>query len=174
MKLRRYQSKAKGESGEVVVGVPETSSPGESQSNGAAERAVRSIEDQLRTMKLALESHINAKIPCQHPIIAWMILYASHLLTKELVGEDGLTGYERLHGQRAEDRVPEFGEVIYFYVPKRCRAKLDPVWRVGVFLGTSWNSYQNFIGLPSGRLHVPAGWLGCFPASDGPENGSRE
>ena len=38
--------------------VPEESAPGESASNGAAERAVQMVEDQLRTMKLALEHRL--------------------------------------------------------------------------------------------------------------------
>ena len=58
------------EQGDVVVGVPETSSPGESQSNGAAERAVQSVEEHLRTMKLALEPQIHSRIPCRHPVVS--------------------------------------------------------------------------------------------------------
>ena len=48
---------------EATIAVPETSTPGESQSNGAAERCVQAIEDVLRTLKPALEARINAKIP---------------------------------------------------------------------------------------------------------------
>ena len=43
--------------------VRETSAVGESQSNGKAEAAVKAVEDQIRVMKGALESRINARIP---------------------------------------------------------------------------------------------------------------
>ena len=49
------------------VAVPEESAPGESQSNGAAERAVQMVEDQIRTMKLALEHNLQVKVKVQKP-----------------------------------------------------------------------------------------------------------
>ena len=49
--------------------VPEHSAVGESQSNGKAERAVQQVEDQVRTIKSALESRIGAKIPSSHPVV---------------------------------------------------------------------------------------------------------
>ena len=118
-----------------IVAVPETSSPGESASNGDAERTIQLIEDQARILKLALEDHIGAQIPCDHPIMGWIVDHAAMLLTKcHPSAPDGKTAYERLHGEPARDRLAEFGEVVFYFVPKRLRAKMDPRWRVGVFL----------------------------------------
>ena len=137
----------------VPAAVPETSSPGESQSNGAAERSIQLIEDLSRTLKLCLEDRIKAKIPSGHPVLEWLIMYTGTLMTKcHVSGEDLQTGYQRLHGEPAQDRVPEFGGVVYFFVPNKYRSKWDARWRVGVYLGRSWNSDQNFIGLPSGHV----------------------
>ena len=45
-----------------LVAVPEVTHPGESRSNGLAERAVRTIEEHARTALVALEAHIET--PC--------------------------------------------------------------------------------------------------------------
>ena len=66
-----------------------------------------------------------------------MVEYAALLVTTYMPGEDGLTGYGRLHGQRQQKRLPEFGGTILFYIPTRSRDKLDPRWKFGVFLGRS-------------------------------------
>ena len=58
---------------DIRAAVPEESAPGESQSNGAAERAVRSLEDQIRTMKLALEARLSCQIPTDHIIMRWLV-----------------------------------------------------------------------------------------------------
>ena len=39
-----------------------------------------------------------------------------------------------------------------WYVPKKRRAKLEPRWRNGVFLGRAWNSDQNYVGLLDGTV----------------------
>ena len=149
---------------DVPVAVPEESMPGESRSNGLAERAVQSIEDKLRTTKTALEDRISSNIPCSHPIMAWMVEYVALLVAKYQPGEDGLTGYARLHGQNARERLPEFGETILFYVPVRSRGKMDPRWRFGTFLGRSWNSDQNFIGLADGSVTRAKGIARTVPS----------
>ena len=75
-----------------VIAVSEHSHTGESQSNGAAERAVKMVEDQTRTLKSALEEHIGWEIPVDHPLFGWILHHAAFLLTKFHVGNDGLTG----------------------------------------------------------------------------------
>ena len=75
------------------------------------------------------------------------------LLTNfHLSGEDNLSGYARLHGHPPAQRIPEFGEQIMWWVPKRLRHKLDPRWRVGSFIGRSWNSDQNMILINDGSV----------------------
>ena len=109
------------------------------------------IEDQARVLKLALEDRIKAHIPCTHPIMGWILDHAAMLLTKcHRGGPDHKTAYERLHGQPARDRLAEFGEVVFFFTPKRLRTKMAPRWRVGIFIGRSWNLDQNVIGLLDG------------------------
>ena len=103
--------------------VPERSAVGESQSNGRAEKAVQTVEDQLRTLKFALEDHIGAQIPSTHPVTMWLAEYTGVLLTKYSVDSDGTTPYEHLHGQRVRERIVEFGEQnIYFVSPNKIQS----------------------------------------------------
>ena len=43
-----------------------------------------------------------------------------------------------------------WGETVFYYAHKARRAKMFPRWRVGVFLGRSWDSDQNILGLADG------------------------
>ena len=62
----------------ILVAVPKHSMPGESRSNGIAEREVQQVEDNLRTMKSAYEACVNARVPMNHPVMTWMIEHAAH------------------------------------------------------------------------------------------------
>ena len=64
------------------LAVPEHSHVGESQSNGASERAVQLVEDLARTLKSALEERIGWTIPATHALMQWLLRHASYLLTK--------------------------------------------------------------------------------------------
>ena len=103
------------------VAVPENSGVGESQSNGKAERAVQTVEDQVRTMKLALESRIGARIPSNHPIMHWIVFHSTDVLNKYIVNKTGMSPYEESHGQKAPERRVELGERVFYYVPKKGR-----------------------------------------------------
>ena len=69
--------------------IPEHSPAGSSGSNGVVERAIWSIDAQVRVMKLALENHVKTKIDDEHPIITWLAEYAAWLLNRFEVGRDG-------------------------------------------------------------------------------------
>ena len=103
------------------------------------------VEDQARTLKVALEDRIAWTIPEDHTIMPWLIYHSAYLLTHHSPGRDGLTGYQRLHGKQSMQRIAEFGERVLWYTPKKARSKLAPRWRNGVFVGRSYNSDQNFV-----------------------------
>jgi len=75
--------------------VPENSAVGESESNGAVERAIQTVEGQIRTMKDALEHKIGQEVPPDAMVITWMVAYASTLIRRCLVGRDGKTAHQR-------------------------------------------------------------------------------
>ena len=134
------------------VATPELSHPGESASNGLAERSVGEFMDQLRTLKTALESRLKVRLASSHPVTHWLIEHTSYVLNKFSLGTDGHTPYGRLHGREGQERICEFGERVMWYVPKKLRSKLDQRWRYGVFLGRSMSSDQNFVGLNNGDV----------------------
>ena len=49
---------------------PELTHPGESQSNGLAERTVGMFEEQFCTLESALEHRLQRRVPTSHPIKA--------------------------------------------------------------------------------------------------------
>lgn len=131
---------------------PEMTHPGESQSNGLAERSVGMWEDQFRTLKHALEVRLKHRVPLSHPVITWLVEHTAWVLNKFHLDGDGRTAYGRLHGREGHERVCEFGERIMWFVPKKMRAKMDQRWRYGIFLGRSLSSDQNYVGLSSGDV----------------------
>ena len=137
---------------EDIVAASELSSVGESASNGLAERTVQSAEDMMRTLKLALESRMNTKLPVKHPVMYWLVEHSAAIMTKYHVGPDGTTGYAQLHGRECTEKLVEFGERIMFYVPKKIRAKLDPRWRYGIWLGRSINVDESYVATSDGRV----------------------
>ena len=136
----------------TVAAVPEESHPDEPQSNGAIERAIKRIEDQARTLKLALGSRIGRRVPMNHPLMAWLLQHAATLLTHVHEDADGPTAYGRLHGATFRDEICELGETMMYYIPARNGKKMDPRWQLGIFLGRAWGSNQNFIGKTDGNV----------------------
>ena len=137
---------------DVPVAAPERSAPGESASNGLAERAVQSPEGQVRTMNLALQDRLQCEINSDHPSMQWMVMHAAFPRTVCLECADGTTGYENWRGQNARFRMPEFGETIIYFVPAKRRHNLDAKWNFGIFLGRSYVTDQNIIGLKYGTV----------------------
>ena len=140
------------QAGDVLSAVPESSAIGESQSNGRAENAVQQFEDQIRTLKAALEARLSSKVPVTHPVFLWLIEHTASILNRYFVAEHGKTPYEFTHGKRHKGRTAEFGEKVLYYVPKKLRSKMNLRWRVGVFLGTAPSSNEAFIGLSTGNV----------------------
>ena len=62
-----------------------------SGSNGRAERAVQSLEGQIRILLLSLEARVGATIDAREPIVTYMPEYAAYLLNRLGVGKDGKT-----------------------------------------------------------------------------------
>ena len=86
----------------------EKSPVGSSASNGVAERAIQSVQQQVRVLKLALEDKWNMKIPHTHSVVP----YSAILLNRFEVGHDGKTAYERLKGKKAKVLGIAFGEMV--------------------------------------------------------------
>ena len=136
----------------LTMAVSEFSAVGESASNGRAERTVQAVEDLLRTLKSALESRLKVRLGNQLPVVRWMVEHVATILNRYSVNKDGATPYFSCHGKRPADRLVEFGERVFYYVPRKVRAKLDQKWRLGIFIGHSTNSNEAYVGTASGSV----------------------
>ena len=137
---------------EVMQLVPEHSAVGESASNGRAERTVQSVEDMIRTYLHALESRLKVKIPSGHPVMRWIVEHAASMLNRFTINPDGVSPYAALHGRNSSERHVEFGEQVFYYVPKRARSKLCLRWRLGTYLGMAPNTNESFIANVDGNV----------------------
>ena len=113
---------------EAQVAVPEHSHPGESQSNGLVERAVRSVKDQVRTLRPALQKRVGCRIPAGHPIITWMVKHAGELISEYQLNRDGQTAYHNVFGKPCKDVIVEFGEEVHYRVSEVDTGSLDGRW----------------------------------------------
>ena len=59
-----------------------------SKSNGLIERAIQTVQGQIRTMKSALEDKWGVELEINHPLWPWLVEYAAFLLTRGEVGKD--------------------------------------------------------------------------------------
>ena len=97
----------------------ENSPVGDSRANGAAERAVQAVGEQVRVLRKALEDRVGYRLSGTHPVLAWLIEHSADVLSKFLVGDDGKTAYERLKGKKYEKELVEFGERVHYRFEKR-------------------------------------------------------
>jgi hypothetical protein len=121
--------------GEVI---PETPPKGESQSNGCAEEAGKTVREFTRVLKIQLEDKAQLKIKCEDIITLWMIRWAAMLCSRYLVGKDNMTGYERRRGRKCNDDITLFGEQVWYKKAKENkekRDKFDSEWESGIWLG---------------------------------------
>ena len=119
----------------TVEVVSEGSARGDPQSNGAAEAGVGVVKGLVRTLKIALQSRLQREIPAEHPVMAWLVRYASASYRRYRVGPDGRTPYERSVGRRCSTLVAEFGEAIWFTPLLRDSAGDDRRKQPGYYLG---------------------------------------
>ena len=127
--------------------VEEGSVPYDPQTNGAAENAVKLLKGTLRANQLSLERMIQARIPLDHPIIAWLVLYSARVRTLRSRGADGKTAHERARGSAASIRLISFGETCRY----KCRAQEKGIgdstqrWSSGVWLGVDPRTGQHIM-----------------------------
>ena len=84
---------------DVSMGV-EVSPMGGSQANGDVERAIQTVQGQVRTMKSALDGRYKTELGENHVIIPWLVSYASSVMNKFTTDIGGKTAHERCRGRR--------------------------------------------------------------------------
>merc|ERR1712240_171121 len=130
----------------------ENSARSDSRANGAAERAVKAVSEQVRVLRAGLQARLGSVIKGSHPVMTWLVQHAADCLSKYQVGEDGKTAYERWKGKPFNRPAVEFGEKIHYRKsakgPKE--NKLDAKWDEGYFLGFNWRTSEAIVGTKDG------------------------
>ena len=121
------------------------------QANGAAERAVLELGNQVRTLKVAFESRYpTVKVTEESVVFPWLVRHAAWLCTRFGVKQDGRTAYERLRNRSYKGEIAEFGEVVMYKISNQGLRKLDEKWSSGVWLGKSLNNDEHFVATADG------------------------
>ena len=85
------------------------------------------------------------QITMRHPIMQWLMKHAAGVMNQHVVGNDGITADQRLHGRRANSKTVELGEEVFYHVPKKLRSKMQLRWRIGIYLGVAGHSGEHHI-----------------------------
>ena len=129
----------------------ENSPVGDSRANGAAERAVQAVQEQVRVIRHGLEQRLGQKIRSSHPIMTWIVEHAAALLSRYQVGDDGKTPYERLKGKKYGGTEVEIGEKVHHkYKKDTMNHKMESRWGEGFYLGKVWRTGEAAIGTKNG------------------------
>ena len=140
------------ENGKTIL---ENSPVGDSRANGAAERAVQSVSEQVRVIRRGLEQRLGLKLSCKHPVMTWLVEHSADLISKYQVGEDGKTAYERWKGKRFTMEEVEFGERIHYRLNAKNKAqqeKLEVRYGEGFYMGRWWRTGEALVGTPKGVM----------------------
>ena len=110
----------------------------ESESNGSIESGVKVFKGLLLVHLGALEQKIEGHIPSSHPVMSWLVNFASDTLSKYLVGDDGKTGYDRLFRKPVREEGLEFGEQVWWKKQRQhdYGVVVDSRWQAGTWLGS--------------------------------------
>ena len=115
------------------------------------ERAVQTVEGQIRVMKIALEARLGTHVGAGANIVTFMAEYASFLLNRLDVGKDGKTAWERVKEKSATVLAIEFGEKLLW--KKKAQSKMDNIsssWEYGIFVGVRVRSGEFWVATKAG------------------------
>ena len=119
--VRRFVKKSLEEIKHTVKDVEQASSERsaahDSQSNGGTEVGVRTVRGLLRSLRLCLGKRLGARLPTQHPLMAWLVEHTALLLNACSRGSDGITPWERARGRPFGLRLHGFGESVMWKRP---------------------------------------------------------
>ena len=119
---------------------------GDSKGNGLAERAVQSVEEMVRVLKLALESRIGKQLQVSHLLFTWLVEHAVDILNKFVVGRDGKSAFERLKGKKYHGMMVEFASPVMFRVSGKVEGGvMTDRWYEGIWLGKRFDTEEHLV-----------------------------
>ena len=82
----------------------------DSESNGAADNAVREAEGMIRTWKMSVEEKLKAVFDNKHMLLPWLVMHAGVIITRYKTVHDGKTAYQRIKNKKPSNKMLPFGE----------------------------------------------------------------
>ena len=134
--------------------VHEKSPVGDHRANGWIEAGIRTVEAQIRALKLDVEKKYSIEIDHTSVLVPWIVEYASWIVTRFGIGRDGKTPLKILRGKDTTTPLCGFGECIQ-YRPAgntRARGKLQSMLCEGIYLGKTHTSGECIIGTKDGII----------------------
>ena len=105
--------------------VPEGPAKNESQSNGTAEEAGKTVREFTRVLKEQIEDNTKAKLGAGDAITLWLVRWAAMVISRYLVGKDGRTAYERRRGRPCRLEALPCGEKVWFMQIRSGKERVD-------------------------------------------------
>ena len=130
--------------GEKVV--PEDPPRGESQSNGTVEEAGKTVREFVRVLREHVQDKAEVELGASDVIVLWVVRWAAMMVSRFLVGKDGLTAYEKKRGRKCRIPVVAFGEKVWWSAPTS--------WRASGARGFGWDTAAGRMRPSSGRVKV--------------------
>ena len=135
----------------------ENSPAGESQSNWLVERAVQSVQEQIRVIKDTLEHEADMTIGPQHKLWPWLTEYAAHTLLASNMGQDGKTALERYRGHQSHQAIVSIGEQVLYRPAKTVKTFKDEMrWEPATWLGVNVETREHIVGTAKGVVKCRA------------------
>ena len=109
---------------------------GDSNSNGKVERAIRDVENMVRTLKSALSENQGMTLNLDLNIVPWMVWHAVYLIARCRARSYGKTSLQLIKGRKSLTELVPCGETVMFKIPKTSRAvgSFEERWETGVWV----------------------------------------
>ena len=120
------------------------------------ERAVRTWQGQMRTMRSCFERRMQKKLPADHVLTNWVALWAVDMMNKCHVHMNGQTTHEMITSHKWHNPMISFGEVVMFKLAtdKGNRHKLDSEWGRGILVGMSGRTIEMIVATSEGFTNL--------------------
>ena len=126
-----------------AAGISEHSAVGDSQGNGCIDRALRTVEEMVRTLKLDLEARVSKTLKITHKVILWLMEHAFDSVNKVQGGEDGKTSFKRVKGKRFNGDIIRLANLVVMrFAGKVQGGVMSERWFEGLYLGMTFHTNE--------------------------------
>ena len=143
-----------------AVTMSQDSAVGHSQGNGCIERAVRTVEGMVRTLKLDLEARVSETLKITHKVILWLMEHAFDSVNKVQGGQDGKTSFKRVKGKRFNGYILRLANLVVMRVAGKVQVGvMSERWFEALYLGMRFRANEAVVMQLSDGVMVRTGLI---------------